>query len=612
MPNHVVRFGQFEVDLSNQDVRKSGRKIKLSGKPFQLLQLLLERPGELVTRVELRDTLWPPDTFVDFDQSLNAAVKTIRGALGDSATNPRFVETIPRRGYRFIAPIATEEEAHEPPPERRSKLFVGAGALAGTILVALGYHLASPDRETPAATPLGGRAMLAVLPFDNLSPDPEQEYFTDGLTEEMISRLARLDPERLGVIARTSIMLYKNSELSLGRIAEELDADYVLEGSVRRAGDDVRITAQLIQSSDQTHLWAEDYQRELQDVFAIQSEVAGRIASSLAIELLPKHRVSFRRKPTEELGAYEAYLKGRQHWSQRTKGGFLKAIDYFQAAIDADPSYAMPYAGLADSYFLLGFEGMMAPEDVFPRARAAAESALEIDEELASAHASLGSTLWAFEWDFESAEASFRRAIELDPGDALVHHWYVPYLAAVGRLDESVAQAKQAQRLDPLSSNTSNLLAAVLFYAGDTDGAIEEIKRNLELHPAHGRSHLSLATFYGSKKMYPRALDHISRAEDLLGAERDADTAYYHALSGNREGAGRYLSTATSPGSTESSLSIALVHSALGEGETALDWLERAEKEKVGQLPWLLASPRFDPLRDEPRFEQLLERIGVR
>jgi TolB-like protein/DNA-binding winged helix-turn-helix (wHTH) protein len=438
----VIRFGVFELDLAAGELRKSGIKVRLQEQPFQILSLLLERPGQVVTRDEIQQKLWPDGTFVDFEHSLNAAVKRLREALEDSADNPQFVETVPRRGYRFIYPV----EGHA----ARSRRWVWALALAAlpallTLLLALNVG-GLRDRLWPRADSPAKRIMLAVLPCDNLSGDPEQEYFSDGMTDEMIAQLGRLQPARLGVIARTSAMHYKGTDKHVDEIGRELGVEYILECSVRREGDRVRITAQLIQVSDQTHLWAASYERELAGIFAIQSEVSRQIARSLEVELLPAERARPSGAGTINPEAYEAYLKGRYFWNKRTEEGIKKSLDYFQQAVARDPDYALAYSGLADAYLVGIFVGYLPSQDNHPKGLAAALRAVELDDTLAEAHASLAN----FEignWLVEEKE--LKRAIELNPNYAPARIWYAMHLSARGRHEEALAEGKKALELDP-------------------------------------------------------------------------------------------------------------------------------------------------------------------
>src|SRR5579864_343229 len=406
----IVRFGVFEADLEAGELRKHGLRIRLPEQAFQVLALLVERPGEIVTRAELRDRLWPGRTHVDFEHGLNKAVNRLREALGDSGANPRFVGTVARRGYRLLAPILTE------------------------------------TGQMPAA--VRKRIRLAVLPFENVGADPEQEFFSDGLTEEMISELGRLSPGGLGIIARTSAMQYKHSAKRIDEIGKELGVDYILEGSVRRVENRSRITTQLIHVGDQTHLWAQSYDRELADIFEVQREVAQRVADSLAFELLPEAHTRGRFVIPE---AYEAYLRGRYYWNRGNDPDARKAIEWFERALERDPRYALAYSGIADCHGRLVWFSASPPLEGGAKAKVAAERALELDQNLSEAHASMALVHFWHEWDWAATEREFRRATELRPNNADAHNWYAAYLNAMGRIEEAVAEHKLAEDLDPLS-----------------------------------------------------------------------------------------------------------------------------------------------------------------
>ena len=389
----TIRFGVFEVDLRAGELRKKGLKVKLQEQPLQVLQILLENPGEVVTREELQRRIWPSDTFVDFDHGLYNGIKRLREALGDSADTPHYIETLARRGYRFIG-----------------RLDPG-----------------------PTCTPSPIRS-LAVLPLENLSRDPEQEYFAEGMTEALITTLAKIG--ELRVVSRTSAMQYKGVHKPLREIARELEVDAIVEGSVPRAGRRVRITAQLIDTAKETHLWAESYERDLRNALALQSEVAQAIAREIRVKLTPVDQARFAEVHPVDPEAYEAYLKGRYHWNRRSAEGLGKAIQYFQQAIAKDPTYPAAYAGLADCLSILGWWSYVSPDDGCGKAKGLAQKALEIDPSSAEAHASLAWATMLYDHNFALAEKEFERAIELNPRYATGHQWFGLYLALMGRYEE--------------------------------------------------------------------------------------------------------------------------------------------------------------------------------
>jgi TolB-like protein/DNA-binding winged helix-turn-helix (wHTH) protein len=478
-PNSVVRFGTYEVSLQSGEVRKAGLRIRVQQQPMKLLEILLEHPSEVVTREELRSRVWPDESFGDFDQALNIAIGKLRSALGDSAENPRFIETLPKRGYRFIADVSivnAEAQTNKQPEsatgvlpgveretESGHKLHDAGLAVAPKrrlwptrrVVVALALVLSLPILalwlfRSRGHAPTGIRS-LAVLPLDNLSGDASQNYFADGMTDELITDLAQISALR--VISRTSVMAYKGARKPLPQIARELNVDAVVEGTVLRSGDQVRITAQLIEASTDKHLWSQSYAGELRDTLSLQNRVAGAIADQIRINLTPQEQATLKNVKVVNPEAYESYLKGRYFWNKRTADGLKAALAYFKQAIEEDPKYAQAYSGLADTYALLGdWEyGVLAPNEAYPKAKAAAIKALELDNTLSEAHTSLAFSLDVFDWDWESAEREFRRAIELNPGYATAHHWYAWHLSEMGRNSEAVAEMRKAENLDPLS-----------------------------------------------------------------------------------------------------------------------------------------------------------------
>jgi TolB-like protein/DNA-binding winged helix-turn-helix (wHTH) protein len=421
----IARFADFEVDARSGELRKSGRKIRLPEQSFQILALLLDRAGEVVTREELHQRLWPAGTFVDFDAGLNNAVRKLRDALADPAESPRYIETLPRRGYRFIAPVeAPPPEAPEPPtavpvPAQRAGFRLPLPGAAATVAVLVALVLSGTrDQSRGGSTPVKIGA-LAVLPFENLTGEDGQDYFVDGMTDALITNLAQV--RSLRVISRTSVMPYKRANKSLPRIAEELDVDAVVEGTVARSGGRVRVTAQLIHAATDRHLWARTYERELRDVLALQAELAAAIAQAVQVKLQPEERRGPAARGTVDPEVYEAYLKGRFFWNKRSPPHLSKAVEYFQQAIERDPTYAPAYSGLSDAYRLFDLSGLARPRECMPKAEAAARKALALDDTLAEAHVSLAGVLYRYHWEWEAAEREFRLGLELEPGDAEGH-----------------------------------------------------------------------------------------------------------------------------------------------------------------------------------------------
>jgi TolB-like protein len=568
-----IRFGVFELDLRAGELRKCGVKLKLQGKPIALLSTLLERPGEVVTREALREKLWPADMFVDFDHSLSIAVNKLRTVLGDDADNPRFIETLARRGYRFVAPVHAQVSANGAP-----------------------------------------RRMIAVLPFENLSGDPQQDYFVDGLTEEMITQLGRLNPHRLGVIARPSAMAYRHTTRSVAEIGYELGVEYVLGGSVRRAGDRVRIASQLIRVDDQTHLWAQTYDRNLEDVFAIQTDVAERIARSLAVELLPEAQALISRSATRSSEAYELYLQGRYYSNRRGEERFDKALEYYSRAIAKDPRYALAYSGIADAYSLIGFYGGLPPEQAYGNAKANAITALDIDDELAEPHTSLAFPTLMYDWDWPAAEKEHRSAIELNPNCALAWDWYGLNLMQVGRFNESLLALRQAHELDPVSVVALSHLGWLHYYSRQYDRAIAILRQALEMDASFtqaswflvqsyllaGEAHNAVEELQRIKRLsgvHPASLALLSVAYGAIGRRNDALAALNQLrdLSAHRRVEPYFLAYAVAP---------------LGDNDLTFSWLERAFSDRSGWLIFLPIDPGFDVLRTDPRLLNMMQRVN--
>jgi TolB-like protein/thioredoxin-like negative regulator of GroEL len=457
--------------------------------------------------------------------------------------------------------------------------------------------------------------MLAILPFENMSGDPEQEYFSDGMTEEMIAQLVRLNPKQLGVIARTSAMTYKHTDKTADLIGRELGVDYLVEGSVRRAQNRVRITAQLIQTADQTHLWAESYDRDLADIFGIQADVARRIADSLAVELLPAQKAELGRAPTRSPKAHEAYLKGRYYWNKRNEEGMRKGIECFEEGLRIDPSYALAYVGLADCYTILAEQGLSPPKEVMPRAKGAVLKALELDDTLAEAHCSLAENLHFFDWKWKEAEAEFVRAIELSPGYATAHHWYANLLTTLGRMEEALEEMRRALESDPLSLMINAVLGVALYRSRKYDQATEQLLTTLELDPGFQPAHIFLADVYEQRSMFDEAIAECQKLLSLSGGtvRHRLALARCYASAGRSEDAQVILRDilTSAKGDYLPSQEVAAVYAALGEKERAFEWLERAYEERTTWMVYLGTSPQFDSLRSDPRFADLLRRVGL-
>ena len=614
-----IRFGTFEVDLQAGELRKSGLKLKLTGQPFDVLVILLERTGEVVTREELQKRLWP-DTFVDVDHNLNTAINKIREALGDSAENPRFVETLPRRGYRFLAPVAErgQVDTHGQPWLSRywRLVLLGAGVLGlvCVFLVALltGFNAGGLRKRLLGRPDPSGIRSLAVLPLENLSHDPEQEYFADGMTEALITELAQISA--LKVISRTSVMQYKGTKKFLPQIAKELGVDAVVEGAVQRSGDKVGITVQLIRAPSDRHLWAKSYERGLRDVLALQREIAHTIADEVKAKLTPPEKVRLASARPINSEAYEDYLKGYYLLSTHTELNVRKGIAYFERAIQKDSKHALAYAGLAESYISLGqpWIGDMSPKEVLPQAKAAATKALEIDDSLGEAHSALAHVVQLYDWDWQGAEKEYRRALELNPNSVTTHIWYGEYLQAMGRNEEAFVRERQAMELDPLEVGR---LGWVFYTARQYDQGIRAFQKALELEPDDIQTHLGLGNVYGEKQMYREAIAELEKAVNLGNRHEDLVASLGKVLghSGRKQEARRLLEELDER-STHHYISpwlFAIVQIGLGEKDQAIASLEQGYTNRDQSMMWLKVSPGIDDLRSDPRFKDLLRRVGL-
>jgi TolB-like protein/Tfp pilus assembly protein PilF len=584
----VKRFGTFEIDLRSRELRKGGIRIRLQDQPFEILAVMLERPGDVVTREELRERLWPAGTFVDFEHSLNAAIKRLRAALGDDADNPRFVETLHRRGYRFIAAVQAEH---------------------GHAMRSL--HVV----PRPGAKPLQGRAgaRLAVLPFANLSGDAAQEYFSDGLTEEMITHIGRLSAGRLGVIARTSSMLFKQSTKSAGEIGRELGVDYLLEGSVRREGDRVRITAQLVETSTEVHLWAQTYDRPLGETLIMQADVAAHIARSLAMELVPDQVEVFGRSTARRTEAYQAYLKGRYHWNRGVFDGVRAAVGYYEQALGIDPDFAAAHAALARARVALANHSHAPGRESLEQARASALRAIEIDPGVSDAHVALAEVRRTLEWNWRLAEDEYRTAIALSPSCESAHRFFAQFLAAMSRFAEAKAEADRACDVDPLCLVVATNAAWVRYTAGEFDAAVDRCRQILDMDPG----------FRYARRILGAALLQTGRPADAVAELTSAAApddrislawlAHAQASSGARDEAeavvGRLQSIAD--GSYIPGYHLALAYAGLGDADGAFASLTRACHDHDPGLINVAVEPRFEPLRRDTRYASLLLRLGL-
>jgi TolB-like protein/DNA-binding winged helix-turn-helix (wHTH) protein/Flp pilus assembly protein TadD len=618
-PVQVVRFEGFEANLRSRELRRDGERVRLPDQSFEVLVMLIEKSGELVSREEVRQRLWSSDTFVDFDHGLNNAVKRLRDALQDSAETPRFIETLPRRGYRFIgtidSPSRHPQDISETVPEirlRRPIVLVFALAAALVLLLSLvgSYFFKKPPASVaPKPFPI----MLAVLPFQNLSGDPSQEYFTDGLTEEMISQMGELNGDQLGVIARTSSMMYKNTTKDIGQIGRELGVDYVLESSVRREGDHVRITVQLIRVNNQVHVWANSYDREVKHSIEVQEEVARAIAEQIQVKLantVPGNNVTASSPLNPE--ANDAYLRGRYFFNQFTEEGFRRAIEYFNQAIAVDPKFAAAYSGLSDSYNFLVITNVIPPKMGFPKAEAAALRAVELDGSLSEAHTSLG-LLKMNTWHWNDCQTELKVAIELNPSNSTAHRWYAACLVSVGKVEQAVKEIREAHRVDPVSMPNNAEIVRDLYYARNFQQAVLEAHNIEQFDPTFPRTHFWLGRVYAQMGKHPEAIAEAEKVGPPDSNQTLTETAYAEALAGKTTAARALLAKLEARSKTGfvPAYDLAVINLALEDKEAAVGWLQKAYEEGDWAFIVFLAEPRLDPLRSDPRFQAILKKLDL-
>lgn len=662
-----IRFGEdYELDLRPRRLRRGSHVLRLERIPLELLVLLLEHPDEIVNRDQIVTRIWGQGVFLDTDNSIRGAIRKLRQVLKDDAESPRFIQTITGQGYRFIARVISpngtnggqasaedasaatgsdrnfvseldgwlearrlrlveQDQPHQPAkaPQaeaanrvgiqgaRRSLLAITLVLLVCVVALLLVWVWRRPTQSRADSI---RKIVLAVLPFENLSGDPDQEFFSDGLTEEMISQVGKLSPSRLTVIARSSVAKYKGSKLTAKEIGRELNADYLVQGSVRRGSGRARITVQLIQTQNQTDLWTESYDRELKDVLAVQDSVVRSIAGQIHIALTEEQKTRLANPPQTQPEAYVAYLKGRYYWNKRTGESIQKAEEYFQQAIDSKPTYAAAYSGLADCNSGLAWHGFKAPADALPKAYSAARKAVEIDPQSAEAHASLGLVL-SHRWDWPAAEAEFKRALELDPQYANAHHWYADYLSIRGRHDEAIAEAKRALELDPLNLMISTWVGLRYYMARNYASAIEQNRDSVALDPNFAAAHLMLGEDYLQAGNYGESVNELTKAATLSGESPlyTAQVAVALAAAGRRSEALQIAHElqATSSKRYVSPYGLAQIHAALGSKDDAFGWLQAAYEDRAVWLEYLAVDPVFDRNRSDPRFQDLLSRIGL-
>jgi TolB-like protein/DNA-binding winged helix-turn-helix (wHTH) protein/Flp pilus assembly protein TadD len=617
--DQTVRFGDFELDPEAGELRRSGVRLPVQGRPLQLLAILLKTPGQLVTAEQLRTKLWPADTFVDFEHGVRNAVARLRAVLGDSAGRPRFVETLPRRGYRFIGALAESAAAPvaatpvcPPAAQRRDRWRTAFVAFASLVCVAgASTWIYSRSRGSPSDVQIKS---LAVLPLENLSGDPAQDYFTDGVTDELITAIAKINSVK--VISRTSVMQYKGvHNKPLPQIARELGVDAIVEGTLARSGDQIRVTAQLIEATTDRHILANRYERSSRDILLLENEIAGTIAERLRGKLNAQEQRRFSANPIDPT-AHEAYLEGRYLWNRRTPRALQESIRYFTQAIDKEPRYAEAYAGRANAYIVLGSGTMEAipPEEAFLKAKADSDKAVQLDGTSAEAHTARAAVR-NHEWDWRGGEAELLRAIELSPSNANVRQWYGQYLCNVGRFDECLAETARAHALDPASLTVGVEVGFKMYLARRYAEAIAPIRKVLEFNPDFVNARKCLGLVYEANRMYPEAIAELRKAVELSGGlpMNIAALGHVYAVSGHRAEARKALQTLDELATRRyvSNFPRALICTGLGENDRALEWLERAFQEHSSGMNTLKVDPRLDPLRQDARFINLLRRVGL-
>ncbi len=635
------RFGPFELRTRTRELYKHGIRLKLRPQAYQVLVMLLERAGDVVAREELQKGVWPSNTFVDFEHGLNTVMKELRWVLSDSVSEPKYLETLPKLGYRVIVGVDRESGAagdilqdSEAVPAKSRSISQGT-AMAGmepgrpgrwrwgvpVLIAALAIMgivaVVKWPRPFPEKAAEKGRMMLAVLPFENLTGDDGQDYLSDGLTEEMIAQLGRLNPQEFGVIARTSVMHYKHTSFQTEQIGRELGVQYLLEGSVRRDSAKVRINAQLIKIGSQTPLWAREYDRELANLLAVQAEIAHEISDEIQLTLGEQKLGPPEYRPTltpQAYQAYDLYLKGLFFWNKRTVPGFQQAIENFQQAIARDANYAPAYAGLANSYTLLTSYSMAPSSKYMPKARAAALRALELDDRLPEAHVALALIVENYDWDWSTAEKEYHRAIELNPNYATAHHWYAELLTWRGRFEEALRESDMARRLDPLSLIIASDHASIFYYSRKYDQAIEQFNAVLILDPNFPRGYKVIEA-YLEKGLFAEALTNLEKWSRLAGdgPANWAEKAYVYGRCGKKDRARNQLARVEAANRKQQLDPWALVLPNIGAGnnEEALSWLEKGYAQHSNSLTTIKVEPAYDPLRGDPRFQDLLRRVGL-
>ncbi|HET6930739.1 MAG TPA: winged helix-turn-helix domain-containing protein [Candidatus Acidoferrum sp.] len=624
-----VRFGAFELDLKSGELYpiekgQSDGKVLLREQSFQVLRMLVERAGEIVTRDEIKQRLWPNDTIVDFDHSINTVIKTLRRTLGDNAEDPRYIETLARRGYRLrvtaewlptvVENVAEPASAPGPQPasgrvqrQRKPWWWRVAPVVASAAILVAGYM---SWRHFRNATPPGSqKVMLAVLPFQNLTGDPNKEYLADGLTEQTISQLGRLNPEQLGVIARTSVMGYKHKDERLDQIGRELSVQYVLENSLRESGIHLRLTAQLIQVKDQTHLWSQDYDYAAKDTLNVEDEVAKAVAREIRLRLTPQKQAELAQTHPVNPEAFDAYLQGYHFFQGRTDKDADMAAKYFERATQLDPSYALAWAWLSRARNWQANEGLIPMEEGRRLAREAVERALALDPNLAEAHAQMGRIKEQVDYDWAGGNASLQRAVALEPGNPEYLRLTAILAACFGRFDEALQLARRAIDLDPLNAGSWEALAEIELYVGQLDQSAADSKKAHEVNPDYWDSPILLSRIYllqGRPQDALREIEHVHNATYrahlyaltyyALGREKESDAALSELIT-------KYYAS--------NAFEIATIYAFRNQTNEAFEWLDRAYAQRDPSLMATRMEPLLNSLHNDPRYTALLKKLNL-
>jgi TolB-like protein/DNA-binding winged helix-turn-helix (wHTH) protein/Tfp pilus assembly protein PilF len=631
-----VRFGTFELNLRTGElvsigtaaVEAGSAKVLLREQPFQILRILVERQGNIVTRQEIRQILWPDDTVVEFDRSINVAMAILRKALADDADHPKYIETLARRGYRLISSVEWQlsstaaQDSLEPQADtlrraegqiserepRAAKPWRKAAVMGGcaVILVVVGYLSWRYFRGAP---PPQTKIMLAVLPFQNLSGDPNKEYLADGLTEEMISQLGRLNPEQLGVIARTSVMGYKHKDVRLDQIGRELSVQYVLENSLRESGNHMRLTAQLIQVKDQSHLWSQDYDYAAKDTLSVEDEVANAVAREIRVRLTSQQQEDLARSRPVNPEAFDAYLQGYHFFQGNTDNDADMAAKYFERATQLDPSYALAWAWLSRARNWQANEGLIPMEEGRRLARQAVERALSLNPNLAAAHFQMGRIKQQADYDWAGANASYQRAVALEPGNPEnVRAAAYPALF-LGRFDEALQLARRAVDLDPLNADSWAVLAEIESYLGPLAQSAADSKKALELDPDNSSSPIDLSRTY---LLQGRPQDALPEIEHVHYAPSRAwlYALTYYALGRKKESDAALNELITKYHASNAS-EIATIYAFRNQTDEAFEWLDRAYAQRDPSLMSTKMDPLLKSLHNDPRFAALLKKLNL-